>query len=235
MATSDTLCADMAMVLLADSDASRLSELRSLLRHEGHRTLLAADGLACLEKAQRSHPAMIIADVGLPALDGFGLALSVREDIPPEVIRILLFKNDLTSDDRTTASAVGADEIMDRDISDDDLLDTIRVNLAERNPVEGGVAGQFDQESLFAMLQFLHQRRVTGTLTLSGVPGTIAFAGGEITGARTRGSKGTDAFVDLLRAKQGRYCFDSGLVDPKARNIERAFDPLMMDAFISLG
>ena len=225
----------MAVVLLADHDASRLSGLRSLIRREGHRTLLAADGPSGLDKAQRSHPALVIADVGLPGLDGFGLALSIREDSPPENVRVLLLQTDVSADDQMTASAVGADGILDRSGDVEDLLDALRLNLAERDPLEGGVSGQFDQESLFAMLQFLHQRRVTGTLSMSGVAGTIAYAGGEIIGARCRGHEGAEAFHALLRAKQGRYCFDSGLVDPTARNIERAFDPLMMDAFISLG
>lgn len=225
----------MAVVLIADSDAKRISELRGLIRKEGHRTLLAADGPTCLEKAQRSHPAMIIADIGLPGLDGFGLALSIREDIDPEIMRVILLKTGVTPDDETTASAVGADTILDRNGDEEDFLDALRENLAQRNPVDGSVSGQFDQESLFAMLQFLHQRRVTGTLSVSGVPSTIAYAGGEIIGTRCRGSEGTEAFQEALKAKSGRYCFDNGLVDPKARNIERAFDPLMMDAFISLG
>ena len=225
----------MAVVLLADHNASRISELRTLVRREGHRTLLAADGATCLEKAQRSHPAMVVADVALPGLDGFGLALSIREDTSPDILRILLIKEGVTQDDEMTGSAVGADSIIDRSVGEEDLLDAIRLNLAERNPLEGGVAGQFDQESLFAMLQFLHQRRVTGTLSISGVPGTIAYAGGEIIGARCRDEMGTDAFQAMLKAKEGRYCFDNGLVDPTARNIERAFDPLMMDAFLALG
>ncbi|MFW6369039.1 MAG: response regulator [Myxococcota bacterium] len=225
----------MAVVLIADPDAGRISETRALLRREGHRTLLAADGASCLDKAVRSHPAMVVADVALPGLDGFGLCLSIREDIPPENLTIILLKSEVSSDDKTTAEALCANAILEHAEDEEVLLDTVRTALAGRSPQEGSVAGQFDQESLFAMLQFLHQRRVTGTLSISGVPGTIAFAGGEIIGARCRALSGADAFQAMLKAKSGRYCFDSGLVDPAARNIERAFDPLMMDAFISLG
>ena len=225
----------MSTVLLADSNPTRISELRALVRKEGHRTLLAADGPSCLDKATRSTIAMVIADVALPGLDGFGLALTLREDMPPEHLCILLVKSEVTADDRTTASAVGADSIIERSEDSENLLETMRTSLAGRAPPEGSFAGQFDQEALFAMLQFLHQRRATGTLSLSGVAGTIAFAGGEVIGARCRGKEGVEAFQALLRSTAGRYCFDSGLVDPTARNIERAFDPLMMDTFISLG
>ena len=226
----------MATLLIADADEARLRDMRARVRREGHRTLLALAGRAALDKANRSHPALVLADVELPELDGYGLALALREELDPDEVRIVLLKEEVRDEDRTTARAVGADEIVPRSLGPDLILDVVRAVLADRDPKGGGVAGQIDAESLFAMLQFLHQRRETGTLSLSGrVPGTIVFAGGEIIGARTRTLEGVDAFVELLQQQEGRYCFDPGLVDPSARTIERAFDPLMMDAFAALG
>jgi CheY-like chemotaxis protein len=231
-----SLSLGMSVLLIADPDPTRVSALRSLIRREGHRTLLAADGPSALDKVQRSHPALVLADVGLPGLDGYGLALSIREDLSPDVVRILLVKSEPDDEDRTTANAVGADGLVARTADDEDILDALRAALAARHAGEGGLAGQFDQDSLFDMIQFIHQRRTTGTLSLSGTPpGTLVFAGGEIIGAHCRGKAGVDAFHALLRSGSGRYCFDSGLVDPSSRNIEQAFDPLMMDAFAALG
>ncbi|RMG17202.1 MAG: response regulator [Deltaproteobacteria bacterium] len=225
----------MATLLIADAEEARLREMRARVRAEGHRTLLALNGRAALDKAYRSHPALVLADVELPELDGFGLALSLREELDPDEVRIVLLKEEVRDEDRTTGRAVGADEIVPRALGAELVLDVVRAVLADRNPKGGGVAGQLDSEGLFAMLQFLHQRRETGTLSISGrTPGTIVFAGGEIIGARTRTLTGLDAFFELLRQTEGRYCFDPGLVDPSARTIERAFDPLMMDAFSAL-
>lgn len=225
----------MATVLLADADQERLKSLRTLVRREGHRTLLAVDGRTALDRAVRSRPAAVVSEVGLPGLDGFGLALSVREEVDADTVRVLLYRPEVSSEDETTASAVGADRIVALDDEGEVLLDALRSVLATRAPQEGALAGQADQDSLFALLQFLHQRRETGTLSVSGDrTGTLVFAGGEIIGARTRAQVGGDGFVEILRNTEGRYCFDRGLVDPSARTIERAFDPLLMDAFSAL-
>lgn len=225
----------MATVLIADADEARLRDRRALLRSEGHRTLLASDGPSALDKVLAGHPALVLADTALPELDGYGLALSIREEYDADTVRIVLLKEDVAAEDRTTARAVGADEIAPRILGDDGLMDIVRTVLATRAPQDGALAGQGDQESLFAILQFLHQRRETGTLSLGGDrPGTIVFAGGEIIGARTRDARGDQAFLALLGRGEGRYCFDRGLVDPSARCIERAFDPLLMDAFAAL-
>ena len=225
----------MASVLIADPDDTRQEILRSALRTEGHRTLLAVDGHAALDKALASQPALVVADVELPGLDGYGLALSIREELDPDVVRIVLLKDQVAAEDRTTARAVGADEIAPRALGAEPVLDVLRAALATRAPHNGALAGQADQDGLFALLQFLHQRRETGTLSVAGDRvGTLVFSGGEIVGARSRDRAGMDAFLVVLGLKEGRYCFDRGLVDPQARCIERAFDPLLMDAFSAL-
>ncbi|MDF1561918.1 MAG: response regulator [Deltaproteobacteria bacterium] len=225
----------MSTILVADSDESRLKHLRRLVRLEGHRTLAATTGPSALDGTLRTQPSMLVADTALPGLDGYGLALSVREELTPDQTRIILLKEAVAADDRTTARAVGADELVPRILGDQGLMDVIRMTLATRTATEGGVAGEIDDERLFPILQFLHQRRVTGTLSVTcKVPGTIVLAGGEIIGARTRDGQGTDAFAQLLGEIEGRYCFDTGLVDPASRSIEKAFDPLMMDVFALL-
>lgn len=226
----------MATVLLADADDERIAVVRKLVRREGHRTVVARDGNATLERAINSHPAVVIADTALPGLDGYGLALQIREEVDADTVRIILVKESVADEDRTTARAVGADELVPRSLlGEEGLMDVLRTTLATRVPEDGAVSGEIDEEALFGILQFLHQRRVTGTLSVAGPTiGTIVFAGGEIIGARTASKTGADAFVGLLSSQSGRYCFDSGLVDPASRSIERAFDPLMMDAFATL-
>jgi len=178
---------------------------------------------------------MLIADTGLPGLDGYGLALEIREELGPEQCALLLLKETVTSEDRTTARAVGANEIVPRFLGEDGLLEIVRATLAGRTATEGGVAGDIDAERLFPILQFLHHRRVTGTLSVSGdAAGTVVFAGGEVIGARTREQEAVPAFAALIGSTHGHYCFDNGLVDPASRTIEKAFDPLMMDVFAAL-
>ena len=78
----------MATILLADADDDRIAAVRELVRREGHRTVVARDGKDTLERAIKSHPAVVIADTALPGLDGYGLALSIREEVDADTVRI---------------------------------------------------------------------------------------------------------------------------------------------------
>ncbi len=65
-------------VLLVDDnrDAARSTEL--LLRQAGHEVLVAHDGPSALELAFKEHPDLVILDVGLPFIDGYGVARELR-------------------------------------------------------------------------------------------------------------------------------------------------------------
>ena len=221
----------MATVLIADSDETRLRALRGAFRAEGHRTVIAIDGGSAQDQARFARPALILAQAQLPGVDGYALALSQREEASAESLRIVLTKAAVNEDDRTTARAVGADEIAPFSLGEEGLVDLCRVQLAARTSPPGGVAGEADSESLFAILQFLRQRRETGTLSVSGPrPGTLVFSEGELVGAHTRAGVGKDAFLALMATRYGRYCFDRGLVELGSANLESGFDALLMEA-----
>ncbi len=65
-------------VLLVDDnvDAARSTEL--VLREAGHDVVLAHDGPSAIATAIQSHPDLAILDVGLPQLDGYGVARELR-------------------------------------------------------------------------------------------------------------------------------------------------------------
>ena len=65
-------------ILLVDDnlDAARSTEL--LLRQAGHDVIVAHDGAAAIEIALRHRPDVAILDVGLPQIDGYGVARELR-------------------------------------------------------------------------------------------------------------------------------------------------------------
>jgi signal transduction histidine kinase len=67
-------------ILLMDEDAETLEKLQAVLRREGFRVLVAADGDAGLRLARRERPDLIILDLLLAGLDGIQVCLQLRED-----------------------------------------------------------------------------------------------------------------------------------------------------------
>jgi signal transduction histidine kinase len=77
-------------ILLMDEDAETLEKLQGVLRREGFRVLVAADGQAGLRLAQQQHPDLIILDLLLAGLDGIQVCQQLREEEKTRHIPILL-------------------------------------------------------------------------------------------------------------------------------------------------
>jgi signal transduction histidine kinase/ActR/RegA family two-component response regulator len=69
-------------VVIVEDNADVRSSLKSLLELEGHWVHEAADGPAGVEAILRESPDVAIVDIGLPYLDGYGVARTVRASLP---------------------------------------------------------------------------------------------------------------------------------------------------------
>jgi DNA-binding NtrC family response regulator len=76
-------------VLIVDDEPSIAEGLSEMLRGWGYETSLASDGVAALACADEFSPSVIITDVFMPNLDGFGLLREVREKHPD--MAVILF------------------------------------------------------------------------------------------------------------------------------------------------
>jgi len=65
------------IVIVEDSEDSRLS-LQRILEQEGHTVHTAADGRSGFDVISQMRPDVAVIDIGLPGLDGYGLATQVR-------------------------------------------------------------------------------------------------------------------------------------------------------------
>jgi DNA-binding NtrC family response regulator len=69
-------------VLIADDDGNSRTGLRDLLEAWGYHVQEAADGEEALARAQEFLPAVVIADLRMPRLDGLGLLDALRTEVP---------------------------------------------------------------------------------------------------------------------------------------------------------
>ena len=67
-------------VLLADDNADMRAYVCRLLQAQGYIVDLAADGEAALQLARQTRPDLILTDVMMPRLDGFGLLKRIRNE-----------------------------------------------------------------------------------------------------------------------------------------------------------
>src|SRR5215510_1537778 len=76
-------------VLVADDEETSRSGLVLLLNSLGYEAEGAADGEEALERARTFRPAVIIADLVMPGVDGLGVLKAAREEFPATAVILL--------------------------------------------------------------------------------------------------------------------------------------------------
>ena len=66
-------------ILVVDDDVSILETVRTILESEGYRVVTAANGRDALEILERVTPFLMLLDMRMPVLDGWGVATALRE------------------------------------------------------------------------------------------------------------------------------------------------------------
>src|SRR6266508_3901562 len=93
-------------ILVVDDDEATLSGLKTLLSGWGYEVEGAVDGAEALEKSLKFRPALVIADLILPTLDGLGLLRALQKDQPHVPVIILTVHG--TIDSAVNATREGA-------------------------------------------------------------------------------------------------------------------------------
>jgi signal transduction histidine kinase len=96
-------------IVLVEDNADAREALRELLSLDGHIVAVAADGVAGLRAIHEHQPQVAIVDIGLPLLDGYGLAERVRADPELRQVRLLALTGYGQPKDHERTRAAGFD------------------------------------------------------------------------------------------------------------------------------
>jgi DNA-binding NtrC family response regulator len=76
-------------ILVVDDEVPSRRGLQALLTREGYRVQEAANGAEALEKARAFRPAVVIADLVMPTMDGLELLKALQDDLPFAAVILL--------------------------------------------------------------------------------------------------------------------------------------------------
>jgi PAS domain S-box-containing protein len=123
-------------LVLADDDPMQLKLASYRLTRLGFEVEAVADGAAVLEALRRKMADAIVSDVMMPELDGFGLAMAVRQD--PALSRVpvvLVTSSYVESADRDLARRAGATDLVPRTPELVEVLDALRATFSAKPEV----------------------------------------------------------------------------------------------------
>ncbi|MGW4753777.1 response regulator [Streptomyces chartreusis] len=123
-----------AHVLVAEDDEMQAELIRRSLLSEGHTATVVHDGSAALDAARRLRPDLVVLDLMLPVIDGFGVCRVLRRD---DDIPVLMLTARSAEDDVLLGLELGADDYMTKPYSPRELMARIRTVLRRSGRAAG--------------------------------------------------------------------------------------------------
>lgn len=123
-------------VLVIEDDANWRMWIESHMQSAGHTVETAADGEAGLAVAARFRPELILCDIEMPGLDGFGVLRAVRQRPALSATPFIFLTSRLARPDQRQGMALGADDYLTKPFSREELLAAIGGVFMKRAPLE---------------------------------------------------------------------------------------------------
>lgn len=147
-------------VLVVEDEAPIASAVAARLRADGHRVVIACDGLEALELADELEPDLIVLDLMLPGLDGLEVCRRVQAH---RAVPVLMLTAKDTEADLLAGLATGADDYLTKPFSARELAARVNALLRRVDRIAATFASGATSVRAFAGMQIdVARRQVTG-------------------------------------------------------------------------
>ncbi|MGP8215434.1 MAG: response regulator [Bacteroidia bacterium] len=137
-------------VLLIDDSADLRENISELLELASYNVLVSEDGVKGLEMIKQHHPDLVLCDIMMPELDGFGVFKAIQNI--PEMVNVpfiyISAKNEFT--DLRDGMNLGADDYLIKPFTNSELLNVISSRLKKSEQIKE----KFKNESTKLMALF---------------------------------------------------------------------------------
>ncbi|MFT6399842.1 MAG: DNA-binding response OmpR family regulator, partial [Bradymonadia bacterium] len=121
----------MARLLLAEDDAELAALVKERLEREGFEVVHVSDGEAAVQAVADGAPDLLVLDVMMPKLDGFGVCRAVRPEYRGPILMLTALDDDI---DQVLGLELGADDYVVKPVKPRVLVARIRALLRRAAP-----------------------------------------------------------------------------------------------------
>ncbi len=157
----------MPKILVIDDDELICEMISTTLEMEGFETICALDGHEGIAAARNHFPDLIICDVMMPRLDGFGTLSAIRKDPTTATIPFIFLTGQTTKSDMRQGMELGADDFLAKPVIIDELVAAIRTRLQKHELARKETERRLDELRANLSLSLPHEIRTP----LSGIIG----------------------------------------------------------------
>ncbi len=116
-------------IVLADDNADMREYVRRLLVAQGYSVSAVADGDAAVAAARREAPHLVLSDVMMPKLDGFGVLRALRDHPSTAAIPVVLLSARAGEESKVEGLEAGADDYLVKPFAARELLARVNANI----------------------------------------------------------------------------------------------------------
>jgi len=118
--------------LVVDDSLTMRKVLGRLLEREGYEVLVAKDGMDAMQMLQESTPDIILTDIEMPRMDGFGLSRNIRDDARTKNTPLIMISSRTADKHQSLAKEIGVDAFFGKPVQDEDLITKMKELLAAK-------------------------------------------------------------------------------------------------------
>lgn len=122
----------MTKILVIEDNKSIQDNIKEILELEGFQVITADNGLLGVLMARAEHPNLIICDVVMPELDGYGVLEQLRQDSTTATIPFIFLTAKAEIPDLRQGMDLGADDYLTKPFAPSDLRKAVTMRLEKQ-------------------------------------------------------------------------------------------------------
>jgi len=119
----------MRKILVIEDEPEMRRNIAALLRYRDYQPIEAENGRKGVELARREKPDLILCDVMMPELDGYGVLQALQQDAALRLIPFVFLTAKGDKDDLRSGMNLGADDYLTKPVANNDLVNAIEARL----------------------------------------------------------------------------------------------------------
>jgi len=120
----------MKKILVIEDEPEMRRNITALLRYKEYEPIAAENGRLGVEMARREKPDLILCDVMMPELDGYGVLRALQADARLALIPFIFLTAKGEKHDLRSGMNLGADDYLTKPVANNDLVQAIEARLS---------------------------------------------------------------------------------------------------------
>jgi two-component system, sensor histidine kinase and response regulator len=149
----------MTKILVMEDEWYLREEIMEVLQLEGFEVAGVPNGRLGVTAAREHLPDLIICDIMMPELDGYGVLLELRSDSLTSTIPFIFLTAKAERDDLRYGMALGADDYITKPFTHDELMSAIQSRLERHQAIHDQYAAKMDELRRAIVLSLPHELR----------------------------------------------------------------------------